>query len=87
MRKVIEENAWRPNSAARALATSRFKTIGLLVSARSHYGPFSAAAAIDEAARARGYAIISATLAHGRTTRASPRRSTLSSPRVSTASS
>ncbi|MFE4467735.1 LacI family DNA-binding transcriptional regulator [Leifsonia sp. NPDC056824] len=64
VRKVIEELAWRPNSAARALATSRFKAIGLLVSARSHYGPFSAAAAVDEAARARGYAIVSATLAH-----------------------
>jgi DNA-binding LacI/PurR family transcriptional regulator len=63
VRKVIEEHSWRPNSAARALATSRSKTIGLLVSARSHYGPFSAAAAIDEAARARGYAILSATLA------------------------
>ncbi|WP_431220066.1 LacI family DNA-binding transcriptional regulator [Leifsonia xyli] len=63
VRKVIEEHAWRPNSAARALATSRSKTIGLLVSARSHYGPFTAATAIDEAARARGYAILSATLA------------------------
>ncbi|MFF1571794.1 LacI family DNA-binding transcriptional regulator [Leifsonia sp. NPDC058292] len=64
VRKVIDDLGWRPNSAARALATSRFKAIGLLVSARSHYGPFSAAAAVDEAARARGYTIISATLAH-----------------------
>jgi DNA-binding LacI/PurR family transcriptional regulator len=64
VRKVIDEHSWRPNSAARALATSRFKVIGLLVSARSQYGPFSAAAAVDEAARARGYAIITATLAH-----------------------
>ena len=64
VRKVIEDLAWRPNSAARALATSRSKAIGLLVSARSHYGPFSAAAAVDEAARARGYSITSATLAH-----------------------
>lgn len=65
VRKVIDEHSWRPNSAARALATARSRTIGLLVSARSHYGPFSAAAAIDEAARSRGYAIVSATLAHG----------------------
>jgi len=63
VRKVIDEYGWRPNSAARALATSRFKVIGLLVSARSQYGPFSAAAAVDEAARASGYAIITATLA------------------------
>ncbi|HEV7184997.1 MAG: LacI family DNA-binding transcriptional regulator [Actinomycetales bacterium] len=63
VRKVIDEHGWRPNSAARALATSRFKMIGLLVSARSQYGPFSAAAAVDEAARASGYAIITATLA------------------------
>jgi DNA-binding LacI/PurR family transcriptional regulator len=64
VRKVIEELAWRPNSAARALATSRSNAIGLLVSARSQYGPFSAAGAVDDAARARGYAIVSATLAH-----------------------
>ncbi|MEN0084644.1 MAG: LacI family DNA-binding transcriptional regulator [Leifsonia sp.] len=63
VRKVIEEHSWRPNSAARALATARSRTIGLLVSARSHYGPFSAATAIDEAARNRGYAILTATLA------------------------
>lgn len=63
VRKVIEEHSWRPNSAARALASARSRTIGLLVSARSHYGPFSAATAIDEAARNRGYAILSATLA------------------------
>ncbi|MGJ4844917.1 MULTISPECIES: LacI family DNA-binding transcriptional regulator [unclassified Leifsonia] len=63
VRKVIDDLAWRPNSAARALATSRFTTIGVVVTARSHYGPFSAAAAVDQAARARGYAIVSATLA------------------------
>ncbi|UAJ80208.1 LacI family DNA-binding transcriptional regulator [Leifsonia sp. ZF2019] len=63
VRKVIDEHSWRPNSAARALATARSRTIGLLVSTRSHYGPFSAAAAIDEAARNRGYAIVTATLA------------------------
>ena len=62
VRKVIEELAWRPNSAARALASARSRTIGLLVSARSHYGPFSAAGAVDEAARERGYTITSATL-------------------------
>ncbi len=65
VRQVIEEVGWRPNSAARALATSRSKTIGLLVSSRSQYGPFSAAGAVDDAARARGYTISSATLAQG----------------------
>src|SRR5882757_334143 len=63
VREVIAELAWRPNSAARALATSRSKSIGLLVSERSQYGPFSASGAIDEAARERGYTINSATLA------------------------
>ncbi|MGN6327276.1 LacI family DNA-binding transcriptional regulator [Pseudolysinimonas sp.] len=63
VRRVIEELAWRPNSAARALATARSKSIGLLVSSRSMYGPFSASGAIDEAARERGYTINSATLA------------------------
>ncbi len=65
VRQVIEEVGWRPNSAARALATSRSKTIGLLVSSRSQYGPFSAAGAVDDAARHRGYTISSATLARG----------------------
>jgi DNA-binding LacI/PurR family transcriptional regulator len=63
VRQVIAELAWRPNSAARALATARSKSIGLLVSSRSQYGPFSASGAIDEAARERGYTINSATLA------------------------
>jgi DNA-binding LacI/PurR family transcriptional regulator len=62
VRRVIAELAWRPNSAARALATARSKSIGLLVSSRSLYGPFSASGAIDEAARERGYTINSATL-------------------------
>lgn len=65
VRQVIEDVGWRPNSAARALATSRSKTIGLLVSSRSQYGPFSAAGAVDDAARQRGYTISSATLAVG----------------------
>jgi DNA-binding LacI/PurR family transcriptional regulator len=63
VRKIIEDLAWRPNNAARSLATSRSRMIGLLVSTRSHYGPFSAAGAVDEAARERGYTITSATLA------------------------
>jgi DNA-binding LacI/PurR family transcriptional regulator len=63
VRAAMEELAWRPNSLARALATSRTHTIGLLVSARSHYGPFSAAGGVDDAARARGYTIASATIA------------------------
>lgn len=65
VRRVIEDLQWRPNSAARALATSRSRMIGLLVSTRSHYGPFSAAGAVDEAARERGYTVTSATLAAG----------------------
>jgi DNA-binding LacI/PurR family transcriptional regulator len=65
VRRVIDELQWRPNSAARALASSRSRMIGLLVSTRSHYGPFSAAGAVDEAARERGYTVTSATLAAG----------------------
>ncbi len=65
VRQVIEELGWRPNSAARALATSKSKTIGLLVSSRSQYGPLSAAGAVDDAARQRGDTISSATLAQG----------------------
>lgn len=65
VRQVIADLQWRPNSAARALATSRSRAIGLLVSTRSQYGPFSAAGAVDEAARDRGYTITSATLPSG----------------------
>ncbi len=54
---------YRPSRAARTLATARHRTIGLLVTTRAQYGPFSASLAIESAARQHGYAIASASIA------------------------
>jgi DNA-binding LacI/PurR family transcriptional regulator len=36
---AMAELQYRPSAAARALSTSRTKTIGVLASTRAHYGP------------------------------------------------
>ena len=54
---AIEQLGYRPNRAARALVTSRTRTIGVVLPARSLYGPFSTFLAIEAAARRRGYAV------------------------------
>ncbi len=48
---------YRPNRAARALVTSRSRTIGILSASRSWYGPASSIQAIEEAARESGYLV------------------------------
>ncbi len=48
---------YRPNLAARALVTSRSRIIGILSTAGGEYGPASSVAAIEAAARARGYSV------------------------------
>jgi DNA-binding LacI/PurR family transcriptional regulator len=52
---VIEQIGYRPNQAARALVTSRSRTIGVLSSQTSHYGPSTSITAIEHAAREAGY--------------------------------
>ena len=52
---VIAETGYRPNPAARALVTSRSRTIGVLSSQSSQYGPATSIAAIEIAARDAGY--------------------------------
>ncbi|MCU1546430.1 MAG: LacI family transcriptional regulator [Homoserinimonas sp.] len=53
--EVIDEVGYRPNQAARALVTSRTRTIGVLSGLTSHYGPTTAVHAIELAAREAGY--------------------------------
>lgn len=54
---AIEALGYRPNRAARALVTSRTRTIGVVLTAQALYGPFSTFLAIEAAARHRGYAV------------------------------
>ncbi len=54
--EVIEQVGYRPNQAARALVTSRSRTIGILTAqANAQYGPTTSLHAIEQAARAAGY--------------------------------
>jgi DNA-binding LacI/PurR family transcriptional regulator len=53
--EVIEQVGYRPNQAARALVTSRTRTIGVLSSQTAHYGPTTSINAIEVAAREAGY--------------------------------
>ena len=54
---VIEEIGYRPNQAARALVTSRSRTIGVLTAQNADYGPTTSVTAIEHAAREAGYRI------------------------------
>jgi DNA-binding LacI/PurR family transcriptional regulator len=60
--EVIEQLGYRPNQAARALVTSRSRTIGVLTSQVANYGPATSLAAIEEAARDAGYVITTTSL-------------------------
>ncbi|GAA2079033.1 LacI family DNA-binding transcriptional regulator [Pseudolysinimonas kribbensis] len=62
VRKVIDELDYRPNRAARILASSRHRTIGLITTAATMFGPASIKEAIERAARAQGYAITAVTV-------------------------
>ncbi|WP_460772021.1 LacI family DNA-binding transcriptional regulator [Microbacterium sp. GXF7504] len=60
--QVMNDLSYRPNRAARALVTSRSQTIGILSSSSTQYGPASSIAAIEAAARARGYWVSTANI-------------------------
>ena len=59
---VMEQLQYKPNRAARALVTSRSRTIGILSASSTQYGPASSIAAIEEAARASGYWVSTANI-------------------------
>lgn len=55
--EAIAQIGYRPNQAARALVTSRSRTIGVLTSQTAHYGPTTSVTAIEQAAREAGYRV------------------------------
>lgn len=64
--KVIEEVNYRPNSAARTLATKKTQRIGALVDSAVEYGPNSTLHGVELAARAAGYSVTSITVGSDR---------------------
>lgn len=59
---AVEELGYRPNIAARALATQKTLRIGAIVETEAEFGPASALRAIHRAARHRGYSVSSIAL-------------------------
>jgi len=62
---AVDKLGYRPNLAARALATGNSQTIGLLVSTTTLSGPSGAMLAIEQTARAGGYWVSMASLQIG----------------------
>ncbi|MBO3662157.1 LacI family DNA-binding transcriptional regulator [Microbacterium stercoris] len=60
--EAIEELDYRPNLAARALATQRTGRIGVIVESAVAFAPSSVLRAVERAARAAGYSITSVAL-------------------------
>ena len=52
---AIEQLGYRPNAAARALATGRSRTLGVVALNTTFFGPVSTLYGIEQAARAAGY--------------------------------
>jgi len=64
--RVIDEVGYRPNSAARALATRRSKRIGVVVDSAIKFGPNATLRGVEESARAAGYSVSSVTVGEER---------------------
>lgn len=59
---VIEQLNYRPNLAARALATQRTQRFGVLIEDSHEYGPLQTLRSFEDAARERGYSVTTAPL-------------------------
>ncbi|WP_328936994.1 LacI family DNA-binding transcriptional regulator [Streptomyces tauricus] len=59
---AIEEMGYRRNPSARALVTRRTRTLGVVASDTTLYGPASTLFALEEAARAEGYLVSTVSL-------------------------
>lgn len=64
--QVIEDIGYRPNSAARALATRRTKRIGVVVDSAIKFGPNATLRGVEESARDAGYSVSSVTVGEDR---------------------
>lgn len=62
VQQVMNELRYRPNRAARMLVTSRSQTLGILSASSTQYGPAASIAAIEAAARERGYWVSTANI-------------------------
>lgn len=60
---AISELGYRPNSAARALATGQSQTLGVITIAGNFFGPSSTLYGVESAAREAGYAVTVVNLA------------------------
>ncbi|MBC7725127.1 MAG: LacI family DNA-binding transcriptional regulator [Burkholderiaceae bacterium] len=60
--EMIEKTGYRPNQAARALVTSKSRTIGVLMAQTANYGPTTSLHGIEDAARDAGYFVTTMTL-------------------------
>lgn len=62
VQKAIAELGYRRNSSARALATRRTRTVGVVAYNTTLFGPASTLVALEEAARADGYMVSTVSL-------------------------
>jgi DNA-binding LacI/PurR family transcriptional regulator len=62
---AIDELGYRPNSAARTLATGRSKTLGVITLAGTLYGPMSMLYGVEAAALEQGYMLTVANVTDG----------------------
>lgn len=58
VQRAIDELGYRRNMAARALVTDSTRTIGVVTASSHFFGPASTTTAIEDAARAAGYACL-----------------------------